>query len=219
MTSTSISDNKPHLNKDLIKLAVSGTDDYHYLMTAIVHQSLMSKAGYIPDKLDEPPPNKNPEHWQTKKQHMNAGNLWIFFATEYGHYSNGEARIIWRYGQLQLIKPHVIRRIRQSVQHPDVLIDTLNYCWTNPIEFTREPDDDELWFVHAHQRKCSNYLTKMQNKHSDWTNYPNFGSAWSAMLLYGIDYVYGGTTFKTLNGCKRTLYEHLENERREWSLV
>lgn len=121
MSDNTISDNKPHLNNDLIKSALVGSKDYHYLMTAIVHESLMLKAGYIPDKIDEPLPERNPEHWQTKKQQMNVGNLWIFFATEYGHFLPSEAKRIWRYGQVLLIRTKVLQALRDIDCPPDIL--------------------------------------------------------------------------------------------------
>lgn len=121
MSSTSITQNKPPLNQELVAQAVNGSKDYHYLMTAIVHESLMLKAGYIPDKIEEPLPEKNPEHWQTKKIHMNAGNLWIFFATEYGHFSPSEAKVIWRYGQVLILRKKLLSQLVSMDCPPDIL--------------------------------------------------------------------------------------------------
>ena len=219
MSTNSIDDNKPHLNRELLKLAVNGTSDYHYLMTSILHQSLMLKAGYIPNKTDAPLPTKNPEHWQTKKQHMNAGNLWIFYATEYGHFAPSEARLIWKYGQLQLLKKKVIRQIERSVQRPNVLVDTLRYVWTNPADFGKEPNDNEYWYLHVNQDKCMKYYYQMQERHDDSRNHPYFYSAYAHTLFEGVDSVYGGTPFQQVLNRVKTLCEHLEDEREAVPLV
>lgn len=219
MSSTSISDNKPHLNNDLIKSALVGSKDYHYLMTAIVHESLMLKAGYIPEKLEQPLPAKNPEHWQTKKHHINAGNLWVFFATEYGQFLPAEAKRVWRYGQLQILRKQLIGRIERSVQHPNVLTETLGYIWLNPREFVGQDSFDGQTIFYCEQSKTNVLLNRMQNKYQDWRTHPNFGGVYSGLVWRAVDWVYGRCTYRVVDDLLKLLYPLLEDERREWSLV
>lgn len=123
-------------NDETLKQAVKGTSDYHTLMTAIVTESLMKQAGYIAPKTGAIEKTyANPEHWQSRKLHMNAGMLWIFFATENGHFSTGEAILIWRYGQA-LKFPEIFRAKNPQISTNQVLMDAIEHCIKNPRKFT-----------------------------------------------------------------------------------
>lgn len=136
--------------KELISQAVKGTDDYHFFMTQITVTSLTHQAGFIPENTGEiEKVHRNSEHWQTRKVHMSAGNLWIFLATELGHYKAGEARVIWRYGQ-SLKFQRVFKKYNPEISNNPILMDAITYLIRNPYCMTDgEGDiiysaDDEL---------------------------------------------------------------------------
>lgn len=122
--------------KELMTQAVKGTDDYHNFMTQIVTTRLMTQAGFVPEKTDEIAHQyRNNVHWQSRKMHMGIGILWIFFAVENGHFTTGEAKIIWRYGQA-LKFPKVFRKKNPEISINIVLMDAIEWCIRNPVKFT-----------------------------------------------------------------------------------
>lgn len=219
MTNNSISERQPQLSPQLVKLAVSGSKDYHYLMTAIVHQSLMLKAGYIPDKLELPLPEKNPEHWQTKKSHMNAGNLWIFFATEYGHFSPKEAARIWRYGQVLLLRKKIVRQLVEMDCPPDVL-NFADKALLNINDFIREPVTGEYEGLYRFSAwQADNYRTSVIKREIEPYSY-DYDLMWLMDdLITDAGQFVSGRAKKYLDEAVKNFYEYVAQWRKAIALV
>lgn len=124
------------MNKDdAIKNAVIGSNDYHEIMRSVAVYTMRERAGMIPPKMDnEPLPEKNPEHWQSRKLNMGVGMLWIFYAVEYGHFRTGEAKVIWRYGQA-LKFPRYFKHRFPKLGENQKLMGAIEYCVKNPANF------------------------------------------------------------------------------------
>lgn len=121
--------------ENAIKNAVLGSQDYHEVMRSVAIYTMRERAGMIPPRMEnEALPERNPEHWQSRNMHMGVGMLWIFYAVEYGHYSTGEAKIIWRYGQ----GLRFIRRFKYAnpvLAKNKQLMDAIEFIVKNPNEF------------------------------------------------------------------------------------
>jgi len=101
-----------------VRKALTGSSDYHALMRSIAETGLKNKAGYKPKNTGEMILHKNLIHWQNPKYHINAGVLWVFYAVACGHFTDSEAKKIWRYGQaLKLFDEMYDEFVRRYPRH------------------------------------------------------------------------------------------------------
>lgn len=113
-------------------------DEIRLFLIERVKTDLMNKAGYIPQKT---PKNieleRNPIHWRSSAYHINAGQLWIFYAVEYNHFSPTMAKKIWRYGQTLNMRDHIANLLsrRSDLEFMRDLLHRWHYITTNINDF------------------------------------------------------------------------------------